>query len=275
MKLQYLGTAAAEGIPGVFCECEVCRHAREHGGQEIRTRSQSLLDDTVLIDLPADTYLHALRFGLHLSKIHTLIITHAHSDHLYPAEFWCRNPGIANEIDSTPLHVYVTHAGYEKCNELIDGDTVSRDRVVMHEITPFTPFEAEGYRFTPLKADHDAKADPVTYLIEKDGKAMLYAHDTGFFPQETWDYLAGWGGHFDFVSLDCTNVFLDYRQGHMGLLACKDAYDKLCELGLCDKDTVACLNHFSHNGMENQTRFVEEAEKLGFLVSYDGRTIEF
>lgn len=275
MKLQYLGTAAAEGIPGIFCECEVCRHAREHGGQEIRTRSQSILDDRILIDLPADTYLHALRFGLRLSQIHTLIITHAHMDHLYPDEFWCRNPGIAHGVDDEPLHVYLTHAGYEKCNQLVDGDQIHRERVAFHEIKPFESFEAEGYRFTPLQADHDRKADPVTYLIERDGKAMLYAHDTGFFPEETWEYLANWGGHLDFVSLDCTNAFLDYRKGHMGLLACKDAYDMLTGLGLCNDDTVSCLNHFSHNGMENQERFVAEAEKLGFLVSYDGRVVEF
>ena len=27
MKLKYLGTAAAEGIPGMFCNCRVCRNA--------------------------------------------------------------------------------------------------------------------------------------------------------------------------------------------------------------------------------------------------------
>ncbi len=28
MKLQYLGTAAAEGIPALFCNCPVCTAAR-------------------------------------------------------------------------------------------------------------------------------------------------------------------------------------------------------------------------------------------------------
>ena len=44
MELQYLGTAAAEGWPALFCDCRICRHARETGGKELRTRTQSLVD---------------------------------------------------------------------------------------------------------------------------------------------------------------------------------------------------------------------------------------
>ena len=39
MKLQILGTAAAEGIPALFCTCEYCKKARQIRGKEIRTRS--------------------------------------------------------------------------------------------------------------------------------------------------------------------------------------------------------------------------------------------
>ncbi len=38
MKLTYLGTAAAEGWPAVFCNCPCCRQARVLGGKDIRTR---------------------------------------------------------------------------------------------------------------------------------------------------------------------------------------------------------------------------------------------
>ena len=31
MKIQYLGTGAAEGIPAIFCECDTCKKARELG----------------------------------------------------------------------------------------------------------------------------------------------------------------------------------------------------------------------------------------------------
>ena len=50
MKIQILGTAAAEGWPALFCNCEACRRAREKGGKNIRTRAGTLIDDQLLID---------------------------------------------------------------------------------------------------------------------------------------------------------------------------------------------------------------------------------
>lgn len=46
MEIQYLGTAAAEGWPALFCDCEICRKARKTGGKELRTRTQSTVDTT-------------------------------------------------------------------------------------------------------------------------------------------------------------------------------------------------------------------------------------
>lgn len=77
MKIKYLGTAAAEGIPAVFCECENCKRSRELGGRNIRTRSQAIIDDTILIDFLADTYMHYLIRNIPLNKIKTCIITHS------------------------------------------------------------------------------------------------------------------------------------------------------------------------------------------------------
>ena len=50
MRLTYLGTAAAEGFPAIFCNCEYCNEARRLGGKNIRTRSQALVNDDLLID---------------------------------------------------------------------------------------------------------------------------------------------------------------------------------------------------------------------------------
>ena len=49
MKIKYLGTAAAEAFPAIFCNCKYCEEARELGGKNIRTRSQSLVNDDLLI----------------------------------------------------------------------------------------------------------------------------------------------------------------------------------------------------------------------------------
>ena len=45
MKIKYLGTAAYEGVPALFCRCEVCRGSRAAGGRNVRSRQQAILDD--------------------------------------------------------------------------------------------------------------------------------------------------------------------------------------------------------------------------------------
>ena len=275
MKLKYLGTAAAEGIPGMFCNCRVCRNALEVRGKEIKTRSQALLDDKIQIDFPADTYMHIINYGLDLRNIHHCIITHSHSDHYYPEDFWCRYKGIAYDIAEEPLNVYVTEAGYNEAFDRVE-DIENNPRVKILKIIPFEPFDIEDYHITPLAANHDAKTDPVIYIIEHNGKNLLYANDTGIFPDSTWEYLEKFGKMFDFVSLDCTGMACkNWRNGHLCLDTDKEVYDRLTEIGVCDNNTIAYVNHFSHNGKLTHEELVIEAEKYGFLVTYDGLEVDF
>ena len=275
MKIKFLGTAAAEGIPGLFCNCRVCQNALAVRGKEIKTRSQALLDDRILIDFPADTYMHMLYQGVDLKSIHTCVFTHSHMDHLYERDFWCRNKGIGNEIEEIPLQVYLTQPGYEQTISYMEKN-VNPDRVQANLIAPFTPFEAEGYRFIPLKADHDPSAGSVFYIIEHAGKRLLYANDTGYFPDETWEYLQGYGQRFDMLSLDCTGMLLEnYRHGHMGFSVDLEVIDRLTGMGLCDKQTKVYVNHFRHHGGAPHEEMAAEAEKHGIGVTYDGLTVEF
>ncbi len=276
MKIKYYGTGAAEGIPALFCNCDVCRNALKVGGKEIKTRSQALVDDKILIDFPADTYMHVLYGGLDLKNIHTLIITHDHADHLYERDFWCRLEGIANNIEEKPLDVYLTTVAYRRCVEYVNSEMKGTKRIVLHEVVPFVPFEAEGYKIIPLAANHTEKTDPVIYIIEKDGKSMLYAHDTGTFPEATLQFLSKYNGRFDFISFDCTGMLLEYKGGgHMTLGADKETHDMLVGYGVCDENTIVYVNHFSHNGGATHEQLVVEAAKHGFSVTYDGCEVEF
>lgn len=90
MKIRYWGTAAAEGIPSLFCSCPRCKEAREKKGKFIRTRSQLLVDDSLLIDFNADTYMHSLKYDFDLGKLKDVLITHVHEDHFYPEDILYR-----------------------------------------------------------------------------------------------------------------------------------------------------------------------------------------
>lgn len=208
MKIQFLGTAAAEGVPAIFCDCENCQRSRERGGRNIRTRSQALIDDKILIDFPADTYMHFLKHQVPLSKIKTCIVTHSHSDHLYPAEIEMRKEGFAHVASEEPLTFYVGESGYQMLTEVIRHADISDQDVKVVMIEPFVPFEAEGYRITPLRASHAEETSPVVFVVEKGGKKLLYCHDTGNLCKESIAALRAVTKEkpLQLVSLDCTEA---------------------------------------------------------------------
>ncbi len=280
MKIKYYGTCAAEGFPALFCECSVCEIAREKGGKNIRTRSQALIDGKILIDFPADTYMHVLRDGLNLRNVKALLITHGHDDHIYPRDIMYREEKYGhakNTEEKKPLPVYATNNSATEFISVYEEKGVGEkdpNALEYKQITPFNKYEIEGYTVIPLKADHAKYLDPVIFVIMKEGKALLYAHDTGYFPEETWEFLEKSGIIFDFVSLDCTSVVKDYAvHNHMGLKACCDVKEKLL---LCNADekTTFILNHFSHNGGFIHDDLVPVAAKKGFSVAYDGAEYE-
>lgn len=82
MKIQYLGTGAAEGFPGLFCSCPACTSARVLGGRNIKTRSCCLINDAVLIDLSPDIFWQSIANKISLPLIKSIVFTHTHHDHL-------------------------------------------------------------------------------------------------------------------------------------------------------------------------------------------------
>lgn len=277
MKFQYLGTAAAEGWPAMFCACDACKRAAEAGGRNLRTRSQAVIDDKLLIDFPADTCTHAIFGGLNLSQIHSCIITHSHSDHLYAPDFEMRRADFTTLEEEIPLTVYGAKASGNDILPIIKMYQLDdQNRVQYVEITPFVPFETEGYQITPLKANHGTETDPVLFLIGDGNKTILYANDTGLFPEETWEWLKQNRPHLDFVSLDCTGGIngRDWRNGHMGFDTNLETAGRMKEIGITDESTLFCMHHFSHNGGAIYDELVPIAARENFLVSYDGMVLE-
>lgn len=275
MKLQYLGTAAAEGTPAIFCHCSVCRKARQAGGRNIRTRAQALVDDRILLDFGLDTYCHALRYNLDLASIHTCLITHTHTDHLIPEEFEFREPWMCHLEQEDTLFVYGSAEVGEYLQVKEDGRILDSERSMFREVRPFEPFEAEGYRVTPLPATHGTR-QPLVYAIERDGISMLYAHDTSFFCEDAWRYMTEQHMHFQLVSLDCTEGIrkIDYT-GHMNIERDIEMREHMCSLGLIDDSTRVIANHFSHNGGAIYDELLDPAVNHGLEIAYDGMIVEF
>jgi phosphoribosyl 1,2-cyclic phosphate phosphodiesterase len=276
MKFRYLGTAAAEGVPALFCCCDVCKRSKDAGGRNIRTRSQALVDGELLIDFPPDTYLHCLHGGLDLMKVRHCLLTHTHADHLMVADITMRRAGFAHFEHDAPFDL-TFHASSKACATLagqLGEDMMRQCHVRVQAVEPFVPFAVERFSVTAFKADHDPNSGPLFFSVGDGRKTLLYANDTGCFPDETWAYLQREKPHFDFVSLDCTGALVDYRRGHMGAAAGAETQQRLLEIGCADAKTVWCYHHFSHNGRATHDEFVPLAREKGFLVSHDGMDVE-
>lgn len=272
MQLKYLGTAAAEGYPAMFCDCENCRKALKEKGKNIRSRSQAIIDGKLLIDFPCDTYYHCLLNDINLHDIRDCLITHIHKDHLYPVDFLYFKNGFSHPAADFKLNLYGSCDVENIVNEL---PTAVSKYLNFIKIEPFKPFKAGKYTVTALKAYHGTD-NPFIYVVSDGEKTILYAHDTDIFLEETWEYIKTNNLYFDLVSMDCTEGAyeeLDYH-GHMCLgrnIACRD---RLAEGKNIDENTVVVLNHFSHNGINsNYSEFEPIAKEKGFETSFDGMEI--
>ena len=269
MKLTYLGTAAAEGMPAIFCNCPYCIEARRLGGKNIRTRSQALINDDLLLDFPADTYTHFLQNGIAADRIKYLLVTHPHTDHLYPMDLHTRGGAFAHDMRVPVLKIFGSEA---VCTAI--GNTPRNTELTV--LKAFESVELEGYRVTPLPARHMAEDGALIYLIEGD-KALLYAHDTGYFYEEIFDYLQKNNVRLDMVSLDCTNVELPISDEgrHMGFPNIARVLNRLTEIGAINSSTLKYVNHFSHNGNPLQHLLEKRAAEIGCLVAYDSCQVVF
>ncbi len=274
MKIQFLGTAAAEGVPALFCSCPTCKRARELGGNEIRTRSQSLIDDKLMIDFSADTLHHCVTQNIDLFNIHHYIITHVHEDHFYPDDIVLLRPGYANLPEGTPPYHF--YGSEEMVYKLAPHAGLTEGRLIPHFIYPYQTEQIAGMEVTPLEAEHGTKS-PFNYIIKNGDKTMLYAHDTGKFLPKVIDYLGSTKPHFDFISLDCTNGIRERDQwgGHMCLNSDIEMREKLRSLGCVDDRTICYVNHFSHNSPHILYEDRGLYEKEGFGMSCDGKIVEF
>ena len=96
------------------------------------------------------------------------------------------------------LNVYCGRGAFDKITSV-----GSPANVEMNKVSPFESFCVGKYKVTALPARHAQGDEALFYIIEGD-KTLLYAHDTGYFYDEVFDFIAERGFKFDFATFDCT-----------------------------------------------------------------------
>ncbi|MBE6713121.1 MAG: hypothetical protein E7580_06335 [Ruminococcaceae bacterium] len=280
MKIQYLGTAAAERIPAIFCNCPTCQKALKLGGKNVMTHSQVLLDDTLLVDLSCDTWHHFLALGKTVEAIGHVLITHSHYDHFSLDELLFRSTGMAKDPSAKTLNVYASADVIQKIKERLAASSAKKQlqmvgRLTLHTLEYYVPSEICGFTVTPFPATHAGDENAMIFLIEKDGKAMFYGNDTGVFTTEIDDYLATNGKHVDLLSLDCTKGNQPFLYNHhMCMAEGRKIADRFFKKGILDQSSLLYYTHFSHNCGNVHDELAEIAKQYGFSITHDGFIIE-
>ena len=278
MIIEYLGTAAAEGMPAVFCRCKLCNLAREKGGKNIRTRNQILIDGDTLIDFPMDTYMHALTRGLDLSAISDVFITHAHMDHCYPQDLTMHGAPFAHNMTLPVINIYgnkaVTDKFYAHTKDEIKPDVAKS--IKLHTVAPYDTIVTDsGKTVTALPAKHTVGEDCLLYSVTANGKSILIMNDTGILDESVYVWLSRAGFVFDLVSFDCTYCGIGHGPGrHMGLPDNIAERERMKMHKLVNKNTKYIATHFSHNNALLHEDMNNLAKESGMIAAYDGMKIE-
>lgn len=278
MRIKFLGTAAAEGLPAVFCNCDTCRRARARGGKEIRTRSQVLIDGDTLFDFPMDTYMHMLMYKLDLSAVKRVLITHSHMDHCYPQEFCMRGEPFAfglteNKVtvfcNQTVRDMFLSDTGREIRPQIAETINVE----IMH---PYDERIDGDMRIIALPARHTKGEECLVYYLERNGVGALLLNDTGPLGAEVYKKLKNMNATVNFAALDCTYGGGSGTSGrHMGMNDISAQIELIRAAGLFSQDPVLYATHFSHNTNLDFAGLTELASRHGVNVSFDGCEVEF
>lgn len=267
MRLLFLGTGSAEGLPALFCDCAVCRSARARGGRDCRTRSSVLVDDTIKIDLPPDTLAHVHAYNLDLSGLAHLLFTHSHDDHFAVRELQYLSPNFAPNRHA-PLHVWGTHELIKKALPEM-ACFFERAPLRFRPLVPFAEVAVGSLQVTPVVARHKSDELCLNFLLRDGERVLLYATDTGWYDDQTWAFLEQRRIHTAIVECGKGDGDSSYP-GHLSIEEVRRFKERLIRAGSLDADTPFWVTHIAHTGRLLHDELSDRLAPDGIAVAYDG-----
>ncbi len=282
-KLKILGTAASEGIPALFCRCELCREAKRLGGKNIRTRTSAIIGEKFKIDFPPDSLHHVQKYGLDMGRLEYLVISHCHSDHFDVEDLEYYRKTMAHLDRSVPLKIFLSKDCHEHLINTVECFRTMEDMnpAELIIIEPYKRYETDMLYFTPVITAHSPDMQCFNYFIEmKQGKNIFYGMDAKAYPPETLEFLKSC--RIDVCICDATHLY-EPCSVHMYYPDIVNFHAYLKDNGILGKDYRFVVNHFSHNGNNGQEggnlmMLHENLERIygemGFTVAFDGLELE-
>jgi len=280
MRIHLIGSAAGKIVPRPFCRCSVCAHARLNGGRDVRTRTAVHLyldgeetgEPRYGIDLSPDTAHHMIREGFCLDRLEHLLFTHRDEDHFFPSYLKVR-PSILSNREALP---WLTLYGSATVGEAFAAEVphAERIRATFRQVDPFQQFQVGEFQVFSLLAHH-GPGTVLHYVVQAEGKSILCAWDTGWWPEETWEAVADF--QLDAVFMECTILGpskVDKEAGHLNFATLLEMKAGLAARGCIAGDTPYTTLHIGDNGGLTYAEACDLAQPHGITVGYDGLWVE-
>lgn len=285
MKIQFLGTAASPSTPLPFCQCQVCRQARQVGGKNNRRRSSIVINEDLLIDIGPDIMSASYDHNISIADVKICLQTHFHEDHFDPEMIISRHSeygseGLSNLLlvgSKQTLRLMDSIVG-RRCDygSIFDEKTQESLKIQLLPLAPFEGLSIGNYIVTGYPANHGLPEHGCfVYKIEDGNCCMLYGIDTSVIDEAVWCHLETNKTKFDLVILDCTyGVGYESRQGDH--LAAKDFIEhvkRFNDSGLLKETGQIYASHISHEGILEHSKYDEYAKSNGYRIAFDGLSI--
>jgi len=187
LRLTFLGTGAAGGVPLWGCVCPACKRAawlKEHRRAAccvmLEAGGERLLIDAGLPDLAE---------RIPAGDLSRILLTHFHPDHVQGL-FHLRW-GVGEKL---PVHGPTDSKG---CADLYRNPGL----LDFKRLSKFIPLELDGVHITPVPLIHSKPT--LGYCIEAGEARLAYLTDTTGLPPATLDFLKSFSP--DMLVLDCTH----------------------------------------------------------------------
>lgn len=205
--MKILGSGGWEGIPVPFCNCRVCKIAKENpNSKNFRARPEILIETEkgqLLIEISPDIRLQSTKFNL--QPIKDFLISHWHFDHMYGLlELHAWSEFLMNR----KIKLYCS----QKTQEWLERNFthIPKEIVVLKQ---FQTFELFGVKITTLPMYHmflqdknlkeDELENTFGFLLEKNNKKVVYLPDYFKIPEKTMNSIK----NSDVVIMDGTYLF--------------------------------------------------------------------
>jgi len=253
VKIHFLGTGAAEGIPAIGCDCDHCTRARNEGGKLARERNAilfSLPDYELLIDCAPD--IRSLVNKYRITNLDGILATRSRYDHIggiKEFEWW---PGQLDFLAEDTLFETIKREHW----------TEELDAVMFH--IPYYPGSSlyfSGFSIVPFAA---RRQRPIFGISVKEGETrVVYTSDT---PVRLTNYARRAMWNCDLLIIN-TPTFDTILENHITTLEAIELKDRVGAREMI-------LTYINHGNMPHDEleKFVRQVR--GVTVAYDGMMLE-